>query len=83
MFGGPASGRWRLLPCAANGEAGFGLYQRSAEGGDYQSLGLSVVSLASDGPAVTGITIFLDPALAPRFGLPERLPQGGRAAMAA
>jgi RNA polymerase sigma-70 factor (ECF subfamily) len=82
MFGGPAPGRWRMLPCAANGEAGFGLYQRSAEGGNYQSLGLSVVSLESDGSAVTGITIFLDPALPPRFGLPERAPPSGPAGAA-
>jgi RNA polymerase sigma-70 factor (ECF subfamily) len=78
MFGGAARGRWRLLLCAANGEAGFGLYQRSAEG-RIRPFGVSVVSLAGGGPKVTEITVFLDPRLPARFGLPHELGQGGPA----
>jgi RNA polymerase sigma-70 factor (ECF subfamily) len=72
MFPGLATGRWRLVACAANGEAGFGLYLRTPEGG-YEPMGVSVVSLAEDGGRVAGITSFLDPALPERFGLPARL----------
>jgi len=72
MFPGPAAGRWRLVACAANGEAGFGLYLRAPEG-DYLPMGVSVVSLSDDGASVAGITSFLDPALPERFGLPARL----------
>jgi RNA polymerase sigma-70 factor (ECF subfamily) len=72
LLGGPALGRWRLLPCAASGEAGFGLYQRAASG-SYEPFGVCVLSLAGDGPRVGGITVFIDPRLPARFGLPDRL----------
>ena len=70
MFGGLARGRWRLLPCAASGEAGFGLYRRVSEGG-HAPLGLSVISLLET--QVAAVTIFLDPRLPTRFGLPAKI----------
>ena len=64
LFGGQARGRWRLRPCAANGEAGFGVYHRAPDGA-YRPFGLSVVSL--EGERIAGITIFIDPELPGRF----------------
>jgi RNA polymerase sigma-70 factor, ECF subfamily len=71
-FGDLPAGRWRLLPAAANGEAGFGLYQRQPDGA-YQATGLSVVSIV-DGQIVNLIS-FLDPSLPAKFGLPSQLPE--------
>jgi hypothetical protein len=72
LFGGTARGRWRLLPCAANGEVGFGLYRRTVDG--YEPFGVSVVSLAADEPRVEATMVFIDPGLPIRFGLSERVP---------
>jgi len=70
VFGDLPAGRWRLLPTAANAEAGFGLYQRRPDG-SYQAAGVSVVSVADE--QIVAMTSFLDPSLPAKFGLPVSL----------
>ena len=66
VFGGQASGRWRLLPTRANGQPGFGLYRLNERGG-YDAYGIQVVTF--DGAQIADITTFRNPALIPFFGL--------------
>lgn len=70
MFGGAASGRWRLVPTRANACPAFAIYQRT-EGNNYRSFGLHVIEYEAD--RIIQITSFIDPSLPPRFGLPETL----------
>jgi RNA polymerase sigma-70 factor, ECF subfamily len=60
----------RLLPTAANGAPAFGQYRVDPEGG-HTAWGLQVLELTREG--VAAITVFLDPALFPAFGLPGHL----------
>jgi RNA polymerase sigma-70 factor (ECF subfamily) len=60
----------RLLPTSANGVPAFGQYRVDPEGG-HAPWGLHVLEI-SEGRVDT-ITIFLDPALFPAFGLPTHL----------
>jgi RNA polymerase sigma-70 factor (ECF subfamily) len=60
----------RLRPTHANGAPAFGQYRVDPEGG-YTPWGLQVLELS--GGCVSTITIFLDPALFPAFGLPTHL----------
>jgi RNA polymerase sigma-70 factor (ECF subfamily) len=55
----------QLRPTRANGQPAFGCYLRS------QPWGMLVLALS--GTKVDGITLFADPVLPARFGLPERL----------
>jgi RNA polymerase sigma-70 factor (ECF subfamily) len=55
----------QLLPARANGQPAFGCYLRSEPWG--------VIVLTLSGVAVDEITLFADPALVARFGLPERI----------
>lgn len=71
VFGGPARGRWRLLPTRANGQPAFGLYRRDEAAGVYAAYGIQVVTLA--GSQVADITTFRMPALAPFFQMPPVL----------
>ena len=59
----------RVLHTRANGSPAFALYRPDGAGG-YDLFGVQVVE-AADG-LITGIHTFLDPGLAPVFGLPER-----------
>ena len=68
MFGGRASGRWRLVPTRANGSPAFALYQR-AENGRSQAFGLLVLEYETGG--VKHIISFIDPSLPTYFGLAQ------------
>ncbi len=70
IFGGQASGRWRLLPTRANSQPGFGLY-RLNEGKTYDGYGIQVVTF--DGNQISDITTFRDPSLMKFFDLPSTL----------
>jgi RNA polymerase sigma-70 factor (ECF subfamily) len=63
--------RMRLMPTWANGQPAFGNYQWNEEAGAYMPVALQVLTLR--GAQITDITAFVDPALMPAFGLPERL----------
>ena len=67
MFGGKASGRWRLLPTRANGSPAFALYQRDNKD-EYQAFGLH--ALVYDAGRLNQIISFIDSSLPARFGLP-------------
>ncbi|WP_308012051.1 sigma-70 family RNA polymerase sigma factor [Actinacidiphila acidipaludis] len=62
----------RLLPTRANGSPAFGCYLRAAGSSGADPYGLVVLTLTGDG--ISAVTRFGDPALLPRFGLPDRLP---------
>ena len=70
MFGGRASGRWRLLPVRANASHAFAIYPRAGDK-EYQAFGLHVLESRPDG--LTHIISFIDPALLAHFGLPATL----------
>ena len=70
IFGGQASGRWRMLPVHANGQPGFGLFILNESGG-YDAYGIQVVTF--EGTQIADITTFRNPALIPFFGLPPAL----------
>jgi RNA polymerase sigma-70 factor (ECF subfamily) len=65
------AGQWRLIPTAANAQPAFGLYERGAGGTGYHPFALQVLTF--DGPALSEITNFVEPALLPVFGLPAEL----------
>lgn len=69
MFGGAATGRWRLRPTRANGQFAFAIYQRTADA--YQAFGLHVLAYEAD--RLVQVISFIDPSLFSRFGLPEML----------
>jgi RNA polymerase sigma-70 factor (ECF subfamily) len=67
-----ASGAFRMLPTAANGQPAFAQYVRDPNGCDYQAHGLHVLTLA-DG-AIAVVTIFRDPSsVFAAFGMPAVL----------
>jgi RNA polymerase sigma-70 factor (ECF subfamily) len=63
--------RWRVLPTSANGQPAFGHYIFSDEAGAFVANELSVLTLAGD--RIAALTVFRDPPLLTRFGLPERI----------
>ncbi|MFC8731336.1 sigma-70 family RNA polymerase sigma factor [Luteimicrobium sp. NPDC057192] len=63
-------GDWRMLPVAANGQLGAAAYHRGA-GRTY--LPFAIVVLATTRSHLSRITLFTDPGLFPRFGLPAFL----------
>jgi RNA polymerase sigma-70 factor, ECF subfamily len=60
----------RLVASAANGSAAFGLY-RPADTGRHEPFRVEVVEIG--GGRITGIHSFIDAALFPLFGLPDRV----------
>jgi RNA polymerase sigma-70 factor (ECF subfamily) len=66
-----APGRFLMIPVAANGGAGFAVYVRGADGA-FHSHALTVLSVTTAG--IARIVTFLDPALAPSFGLALEYP---------
>lgn len=60
-------GGLRLMPIAANGQRGFAVYERSADGA-FAAHSLHVLTLAAD--SVSKMTLFLEPRLFAGFGLP-------------
>jgi RNA polymerase sigma-70 factor (ECF subfamily) len=63
-------GDWRLLPTRANGQPAAAAYLRGADGA-HHAFGVSVLTPAAGG--IARITLFGDPALVARFGLPAVL----------
>jgi RNA polymerase sigma-70 factor (ECF subfamily) len=63
-------GDWRLLPTRANGQPAAAAYLRGADG-THRGVGVSVLTPAAGG--IARITLFGDPALVTRFGLPAAL----------
>jgi len=61
----------RLLPVRVNGRPGFGQYRVSPAGG-HEPWGLQVLDVSAG--RIARITSFIDPAVFPLAGLPERLP---------
>jgi len=71
-FAGAATGRWRLLATRANSQPALALYQQDeAHGATYRGVGLQVLTI--DGDLVSAVTVFMNPDLLPRFGLPMTL----------
>jgi len=71
IFGGPALGRGRLRPTRANARPAFALYQLDDTGGMYRGLAIQVLTI--DRERLAEITIFINPRLFARFGLPAEL----------
>jgi RNA polymerase sigma-70 factor (ECF subfamily) len=71
IFGGPASGRWRLRPTRASGQTGFGLYICDDAGG-YRAYGIQVVTF--EGEEIADIVTFRSPELFRFFELPATWP---------
>ena len=61
----------RLLPVSANGGPAFAQYRRDPAGGHRP---WSIQLLEVTGGRITRFTLYLEPALFARFGLPDRLP---------
>ena len=66
-------GDWRLIPLHANGQLASAAYHLGADGG-YQPF--SIVVIATSSSHLTRITLFVEPAMFIRFGLPRSLPAG-------
>jgi RNA polymerase sigma-70 factor (ECF subfamily) len=62
-------GEWRMLPTAANGQPAAAAYRRDADGA-YRAYGIVVLTLAR--ATIARITVFADPRLFARFGLPRK-----------
>jgi len=70
---GGALDQFRLLPTRANRQAAVAVYRRDPVGPLYRAWGMFVLGVA--GGAIADITAFVDPGLAPVFGLPTELTQ--------
>src|SRR5260370_1321627 len=64
--------QWRLLPTRANACPAFGLYQREAEAGVYQLVGLIVLGVVDE--QIGSLVAFLELASLSSFALPRTLP---------
>jgi len=69
---GPLSRPRRFLPVRANGQLAFGTYIWEPELGYFRPNAIHLIDL--DGDRIRDITAFLDRAVFPEFGLPDRLP---------
>jgi RNA polymerase sigma-70 factor, ECF subfamily len=63
--------RWRVIPTSANGQPAFAHYIWSDEAHAFVAEGLAVMTL--DGDRIAELTIFREPELFERFGLPDRV----------
>ena len=63
----------RYLPARANGQPALGAYKLDPRQGRYLPVALDVLSW--HGSQIVAITAFRTPAVFPRFGLPDKLPQ--------
>src|SRR6266849_2401237 len=68
--------QWRLLPTRANGSPAFGLYQREAEAGVSQLVGLVVLGV--EGEQIGSLVAFLELSSLSSFALPTTLPSSSR-----
>jgi RNA polymerase sigma-70 factor, ECF subfamily len=74
-FGPRKLGGWRLVATAANGEPAFALYRAEVSGGSYKAFGILALSLQGTTEAtIQRMTVYSDPSLPRRFGLPSELP---------
>ncbi len=64
--------QWRLLPTHANASPAFGLYQRDAEAGSYQLVGLLVLGMV--GEQIANTVTFLELSSLLPFALPDTFP---------
>jgi RNA polymerase sigma-70 factor (ECF subfamily) len=71
MPGGPPP-RLRYRVTRANGQLALGTYQLDRAAGGHLAIALDVLTLR--GGEIVAVTAFRTPAIFPRFGLPERLP---------
>jgi RNA polymerase sigma-70 factor, ECF subfamily len=63
--------RWRVIPTSANAQPAFGHYIWVEKENAFMAEGLALLTL--DGDKIAEMTIFRDPELFGRFGLPDRL----------
>ena len=65
------STRWRVIPASANGQPAFGHYIWVEAEQAFVPEGVAVLTL--DGDRIAELTVFREPMLFERFGLPDRL----------
>jgi RNA polymerase sigma-70 factor, ECF subfamily len=63
--------RWRVIPTSANGQPAFAHYIWSEDANAFVPEGIAVLTL--DGDKIAELTVFREPELFERFGLPERV----------
>jgi RNA polymerase sigma-70 factor, ECF subfamily len=63
--------RWRVIPTSANGQPAFAHYIWNEEEDAFVPEGVAVLTL--DGDKIAELTVFREPELFERFGLPDRL----------
>jgi RNA polymerase sigma-70 factor, ECF subfamily len=63
--------RWRVIPTSANGQPAFAHYIWGQEANAFVAEGIAVLTL--DGNQISELTVFREPELFGRFGLPDRL----------
>lgn len=71
VFPGSAQGRWLMRPTRANAQPAFALYLRDEASGVYGAFGIQVLTVEAG--RIADLTTFVNPALVPRFGLPDQL----------
>ncbi len=64
-------GEWRMVPTGANGQPAAAAYRRGADG-VHHAFGIALLTTTSSG--INRITLFGDPALFAKFGLPPVVP---------
>jgi RNA polymerase sigma-70 factor (ECF subfamily) len=67
------AGDWAMIPVQVNGQLGVAAYRQEA---DQVYSAFAIVVLATNRSHLTRITLFSDPALFDRFGLPFRTSRG-------
>jgi RNA polymerase sigma-70 factor (ECF subfamily) len=72
------AGGLKMVPTAGNGQPGFGMYMRHADG-EWHAFQLHVVTLTKAG--ISHVTAFFDLSLFTTFGLPMTLPADDRAVL--
>lgn len=74
-FGQRKRGGWRLVPTSANGDPGFAMYRADEPGGSYKPFGILALTLQGTTELkVSKMTVFNNPHLPERFGLPRQVP---------
>jgi RNA polymerase sigma-70 factor, ECF subfamily len=63
--------RWRVIPTSANGQPAFAHYIWDEQQNAFRPEGIAVLTL--DGAKIAELTVFREPALFERFGLPDKL----------
>ena len=73
VYGAEGNRRVRVIPTSANGQPAFGTYSWDPERGRHLPTVLQVLTF--NGPRISEIMGFVDPAVFARFGLPDELPE--------